>query len=477
MPLRLYNTLTRRKEDFRPLDPEGRRVSFYNCGPTVYGPFHIGNARNFIVVDTIRRWLAHRGYEVRFVQNITDVDDKILNRAREEGISSHEVAEKYTKLFFEHLTLLGVRRADEHPRATEFIPGMLDLVQKLIDGGHAYTSEDGSVWFDVRSFAEYGKLSRKNLDDMREGERVSADQQALKRNPLDFALWKASKPGEDLAWETPWGTGRPGWHLECSCMAMACHQSATIDIHSGGVDLQFPHHENEIAQSEAATGKPFATYWLHNGFLNIDGEKMSKSLGNFRTIDALLEKFDGLTLRHFLLSAHYRSGLDFTADNLEAATKASQRYATAEREARAALGTGAPAAAEDAELAALRAKFGEAMDDDFNTAQAIGVMFELVTVMNSRRAALSADTRGALASAVALLAEFRELLGLTSDLEREDTGLGGNEEQLLQLLIDVRNAARAGKQFALADTIRNRLTDMGIALEDKPGGVTTWKRA
>jgi cysteinyl-tRNA synthetase len=480
MTLRIFNSLTRRKDDFVPLDPEGRKVSFYNCGPTVYGPFHIGNARNFVVVDVMRRWLEHLGYAVHFVQNITDVDDKIIARAAEEGIPPGQVAEKYTKLFFEHIALLGVRPADEHPRATQYVEPMIALVERLLAGGHAYVTGDGSVWFEVRSFQDYGKLSRKNIDEMRQGERVDEEQQRLKRNALDFCLWKAAKPGEP-AWDSPWGKGRPGWHLECSCMAMKCHGAETIDIHSGGVDLQFPHHENEIAQSEAATGRPFARYWIHNGFLNIDGEKMSKSLGNFKTIDALLALYDALTLRHFLVSASYRRELDFTQENLEAARKATRRYAEARREAARVLGSEPSPEAwrNSARARELEARFAEAMNDDFNTAQALASLFDLVTELNTLRTAVErgAGDRAELEALTSLLDLFRGILGTTANLEpAEEAGLSDLSGQLVELLLDVRAKARKAKMFDLADDIRNRLAGMGIVLEDSPAG-TKWKRS
>jgi cysteinyl-tRNA synthetase len=301
-PLRVTNTLTRNKEEFKPLDPEGKRVTWYACGPTVYGPIHIGNARTIVMTDTMRRWMEHSGYDVHFVSNITDIDDKIINKATEEKLPAEEVAEKYTELYFAQIERLGVRRATEHPRATNFVQAQIEMISKLIDRGHAYASDDGSVWFNVKSFNDYGKLSRRNLEDMQQGERVDATQQKLKNDPLDFSLWKASKPGEP-AWEAPWGKGRPGWHLECSCMAMSCAKSDTIDIHTGGADLIFPHHENEIAQSEASTGAPFSRYWMHLAMLNLDGTKMSKSLGNMKYLDELLEKYSPLTLRHLLISA------------------------------------------------------------------------------------------------------------------------------------------------------------------------------
>ena len=479
MSLRITNSLTRRKENFVPLDPEGKKVLFYNCGPTVYGPFHIGNARNFTVVDVMRRWLEYSGYDVMFVQNITDVDDKIIARAAEEGISPEELARKYTALFFDHIDRLGIRRADRHPKATEFIAQMIGLIQSLVDKDHAYATGDGSVWFDVRSFKEYGKLSRKNLDDMRQGERVNEEQQRMKRSALDFCLWKTAKPGEP-AWDSPWGKGRPGWHTECSVMSIACLGSETIDIHAGGSDLLFPHHENEIAQSECQTGHPFVRYWIHNGFLNIDGEKMSKSLGNFKNIDALLEKYDALTLRHFLLSAHYRTELDFTVENLDAAAKATRRYRETHREALHLLGDlPEPEAWEsDERLVAVEKRFAAAMDDDFNTAQALAVLFDLVTEINSERARIErgqSNGMAFLAGAAALLGVFREVLGLTHELEPAEEQIAGIEEQLLQLLIDIRARARQDKQYPLADLVREGLAELGVVLEDRSGG-TIWKK-
>ena len=480
MALRITNTLTGKKEDFVPLDPAGKRVSWYACGPTVYGPIHIGNARTFTLTDTARRWLEYKGYDVTYVQNITDVDDKIINRAREEGIAPEAVARKYEAIFLEHVNALGIKPPTILIRATEYIPQMIAFVERLIDGGHAYASEDGSAWFAVRSFRDYGKLSRRNLDELVQGERVDAEQQKLKRDPLDFSLWKAAKPGEP-SWKSPWGEGRPGWHLECSCMALGAHKADTIDIHSGGSDLIFPHHENEIAQSEAATGKPFARYWMHMGMLNIDGEKMSKSLQNFKYVDQLLQKHDALTLRHFLISAHYRTELSFTEENLEHAVKGSSRYAEAHREAIRALG-GAPApdAWQDREEAReLEARFAAAMDDDFNTAQAFAVLFDVVTRLNTARAALERGVgdRSQVEALASLLGTLREVLGVTPALEREDEGLGGGalDEALLQLLIDVRAESRKAKQWALADLIRDRLAALEIQLVDKPGG-TEWKK-
>jgi cysteinyl-tRNA synthetase len=480
MTLRITNTLTGQREEFRPIDPAGRVVTWYACGPTVYGPIHIGNARTFVLTDVMRRWMEHIGYEVRFISNITDVDDKIIKRAIEDNSTSEAVAEKFTKLFFEHIEALGVRRGTEHPLATPNIGGMIRLIEDLIAKGHAYASEDGSVWFHVRSFPQYGKLSKRNLDDLKEGERVSADQQRLKRDPMDFALWKASKPGEP-AWDSPWGKGRPGWHIECSCMAMACHHSPTIDIHSGGVDLIFPHHENEIAQSEAATGKPFANYWIHLAMLNIAGDKMSKSLGNMKYIDQLLAEYDPLTLRQFLISAHYRTELDFTRDNLHHAVKAARRYAEAEREARNLLGHDPDPDAwrENEALEHMYNQFRDAMNDDFNTARALAAMFEVVGTLNSARAAAERDPYVVeeVEQPLSLLSLMRSLLGVSRDMERQtESRMGDLSARLMDLLIAIRADARKQKQFAIADQIRNGLGELGITLEDKPNG-TVWKMA
>lgn len=477
MSLQVTNTLTRKKEPFVPVDPAGKRVTWYACGPTVYGPIHIGNARTIVMTDTMRRWMKHIGYDVRFVSNITDIDDKIINKAKEEGADSDAVAKKYANLYFEQIAELGVEQADEHPRATEFIPQQIELVQRLIDGGHAYASEDGSVWFHVKSFSTYGKLSRRNLDEMQQGERVDANQQKLKRDSLDFALWKASKPGEP-EWQAPWGKGRPGWHLECSCMAMHCLNSPTIDIHTGGSDLIFPHHENEIAQSEAASGKQFARYWLHLAMLNLDGIKISKSLGNVRYLDELLKHYSPLALRHMLISAHYRTELNFSEEGLEQAKKASNRYVEAARKAKELLGSEPNETAwQGNEICQeLDAAFTESMNDDFNTAKAFAVMFDVVSRLN---AAFAHEADVALISALAsLLSRFRNALGLTTALEAKPEELEGGSEltdQLLQLLIEVRLHTRKKKLFDLSDEIRDKLSALGIALEDGPEG-TTWKK-
>ncbi len=500
MTIQIYNSLTRRKEPFEPLTPP--KVLFYNCGPTVYGEFHIGNARNFVVMDAVRRWLMARGYEVRFAMNITDIDDKIIVRGNEEGVPPEEIAAKYTAYFLEKLDQLGNLPADDYPRATKYVGPMIALVKKLVGRGHAYASADGSVWFDVASFPEYGKLSGMPLDAMQQGERLDAEQQKLKRSPLDFCLWKAAKEGEP-AWKSPWGMGRPGWHLECSCMSMKTLGSETIDLHAGGADLRFPHHENEIAQSECATGKPFVRYWMHNGMLDIEGEKMSKSLGNIKTIDGVLAIVDPLTLRYFLLSARYRDKLDFTEENLNKCRSATERIALATREAgRVLRRAGQEDAASNAdwgaepELAALREEFAAGMDDDFNTPRALGALAQVVTWVNNERT--EAERSGGterLARGLALLRELRGHLGLAEELEPADTQLdaetlgmlrrahedfgspGGALEDpgaIVESLIALRAQSRKARNFQQADSIRARLAELGIVLEDKPGE-TTWK--
>ncbi len=499
MTIRIYNSLTREKEDFAPINPG--KVLFYNCGPTVYGEFHIGNARNFVVFDVVRRWLVASGYSVQYVQNITDVDDKIIRRAAEEGTTPEAIAKKYTMYFLAKLRQLGNMPATAHPKATEYIPAIVKMVESLVNRGHAYASADGSVWFDVGSFPEYGKLSRMPLDQMQQGERVGEEQQKLKRSPMDFSLWKAAKPGEP-AWKSPWGDGRPGWHIECSCMAMGALAAETIDIHGGGVDLRFPHHENEIAQSECATGKPFARYWMHNGMLDIDGEKMAKSAGNYKTLDGVLEMVDALTLRYFLISGKYRDKLDFTEDSLHKCKSAVERLVNASHEARRVLlgVTADDAWKREKDLMALREEYVEAMNDDFNTPRALAVLSKLVTLINTIRTEVQ---NGApvmrLARATGLLGDIRAELGLTDDLEApvddfdaettdrmrsllfqevpaplRPTNPGGAPE-IIKLLIKVRASAREEKNFGLGDRVRDGLLQLGVSLEDKPGQ-TIWKR-
>ncbi len=501
MALLLYNSITRQKEEFKPLKPP--KVLFYNCGPTVYGEFHIGNARNFVVFDVIRRWLMKSGYEVDYVQNITDVDDKIIDRANKEGVSTEAITEKYTAYFFEKLKQLGNLQATANPKATTHIGAIIGLIKKLVDKGHAYPTDDGSVWFEVASFKDYGKLSKMPLDQMRQGERIDADQQKLKKSPMDFCLWKAAKPGEP-AWKSPWGEGRPGWHIECSCMSMKALNSETLDIHAGGVDLRFPHHENEIAQSEAATGKEFARYWLHNGMLDIDGEKMSKSLGNFKVLDDILTLIDPLTLRYFLISARYRDKLDFSKDNLHKCQSAVERIVNACREAARTLSgqTMDEHWKSEEDLCQFNDDFTAAMNDDINTPMAIGELSKLVTHVNTVRTEVENGQMPStkLARSLALLQDLREVLGLSPELELPDDTFDEestenlkalvqelvegfdqgseslNPPDLIQLLIDERTKARKEKNFQLADQVRDKLSAIGITLEDKPGE-TIWKRA
>ncbi|MBI1785391.1 cysteine--tRNA ligase, partial [Candidatus Sumerlaeota bacterium] len=410
MAIMIYNSLTRKKETFDPLDPEKRRVTFYNCGPTVYDHFHIGNARTFVMNDIIRRYLG-RTYTVTFVQNLTDIDDKIINRANAEHVPFDEIRLKYIQAYFDDAAKLGIHPADQHPKATEFIPQMIDLMKRIEGAGLAYPAE-GSLYFRVRKFPEYGKLSGRSVDDLREGARVEVSEE--KEDPLDFVLWKAAKPGEPK-WPSPWGEGRPGWHLECSTMAMAI-LGETIDIHAGGHDLMFPHHENEIAQSEGATHKTFARYWLHNGFLNIDHEKMSKSLGNIMKIDQVLERYPVPAVRFFLMSAHYRSPLDYNAEALAEAASAVGRINegldTAEKILKL-LGRSVERADEaalkaDPAAAPYLAKFEEAMDDDFNTPRALAVIHEVVSDLHEtlRKKGSDPERLVALVKAGGLLREF-----------------------------------------------------------------------
>lgn len=496
--IHIFNSLTRQKEEFQPLVPG--KVMLYSCGPTVYGKFHVGNGRSFVVVDVIRRWLMHRGFEVTFVQNITDVDDKIINKANEEGVETKVITDTYTKYFLDRLALLGNLPASDHPRATQHIAGMVSLIRKLEEKGVAYPTPDGSVWFEVAKFPEYGKLSRMPLDQMKQGERVSEEILSKKRSPLDFGLWKAAKPGEP-SWPSPWGEGRPGWHIECSCMAMDVFKSPTIDIHAGGSDLRFPHHENEIAQSEAATGQTFARYWVHNGMLAINGDKMGKSLGNITSLEDALAVADVLTLRYFLLSGKYRDELDFTPSALHSCQSAAERMANAQREAERVLGRPAVPAEPKGDVQGheLYAQFCDGMDDDFNTPQALAALAQLTTALNATRTEAEAgdtEARARLPILADTMALMRGALGLTPQLEKKahdfpdelmaplralaakalsEEANGADGPTLIDKLIVARQAARKAKNFGLGDEIRNGLTALGVVLEDKPTG-TTWKR-
>jgi len=473
MPLKLHNTLTRQKEEFIPVTPG--RVGFYLCGPTVYDYFHIGNGRPFVVFDVFRRYLRYRGYQVRFVMNLTDIDDKIINRANELGVSSQEIAQKYTNAFFEDIQKLGVQPADVYPKATEHINDIIHLIETLIKSGAAYVV-NGDVYYDVSKFPEYAKLSGKKLDELSSGIRVAVDER--KDDPLDFALWKAAKPNEPW-WESPWGKGRPGWHAECSVMSMK-YLGESIDIHAGGIDLIFPHHENEIAQSEAMTGKPFVKYWLHNGFLNIDGEKMSKSLGNFSTARDVLEKFSTTTIRIFFLMKHYRGPINFSPEPLQHAVKTAERLNIAYNLLRRRLAAAKesanrePLSNEAKSFAELipksRENFIVAMDDDFNTPEAMAVVFDFIRETNrwAERTNLSPVELAVLAEAKNLLDEWNSFLGV---IETRASGVDQTRvDGIMKILLELRQQARAEKNFRMADDIRNRLKEAGVIIEDGPQG-------
>ena len=465
-PMKIYNTMTGCKEEFVPLE-EGK-VRIYVCGPTVYNFFHIGNARPFVVFDTLRRYFKYRGYDVKFVQNFTDVDDKIIRRAKEEGITAPEVSEKYIKEYFEDAKALNVIPADVHPKVSEHIPEIIDFIRTLIDKGYAYEA-DGDVYYSTRKFKDYGKLSGQNIDDLESGARIAIGE--VKKDPLDFALWKAQKEPDEIAWDSPWGKGRPGWHIECSTMAKK-HLGETIDIHGGGQDLQFPHHENEIAQSEACNGVPFAKYWMHNGYITVDGVKMSKSLGNFFTVREIAEKYDLQVLRFFMLSAHYRSPLNFSAELMEASRNGLERILTAVDRLRTLNVQGEACTEEENEqmkvFDALVAKYEAAMEDDFNTADAISAIFEMVKAANIHVTETStAAFRDQILSEIVRLCD---VLGIKTEKKEE---LLDDE---IQALIDERQAARKAKNFARADEIRDELLAKGIILKDTREGVK-WSRA
>lgn len=468
--MKIYNTLSKRKEEFVPLE-EGK-VKMYVCGPTVYNLIHIGNARPMIVFDTVRRYMEHRGYEVNYVSNFTDVDDRIIKKAIEEGVEASVISERYIAECKKDMQALNVRPATTHPKATEEICGMLDMIGTLIEKDHAYVAEDGTVYFRTRSFKGYGKLSHKNLDDLQGGNRsllVSGEDQ--KEDPLDFVLWKPKKDGEPY-WESPWCKGRPGWHIECSVMSKR-YLGEEIDIHAGGEDLIFPHHENEIAQSEATNGKPFAKYWMHNAFLNIDNRKMSKSAGNFFTVRDILEKYDPQILRFFMLSAHYRSPLNFSAELMEAAGNGYERIVTSVSNLNYLLENAvSDTISEDEKKLAEEAqgfisKFDEAMDDDFNTADAIAAIFELVKFVNTNTDAKS--SREFLQSLKEEIVMLSDILGLIVEKKQEML------DDDIEALIEERQAARKAKNFQRADEIRNELLNRGIILEDTREGVK-WKR-
>ncbi len=485
MTLKIYNTMTRSREVFEPLEPG--KVGMYACGVTVYDLSHIGHARAMVVFDVIQRYLRKLGYDVTFVRNYTDIDDKIINRANEEGVAWDVISERYIEEFDRDMAALGIQTPEHTPRATRHIAEMLEMVSTLIERGHAYEVE-GDVYFDVLSFKEYGKLSGKDIESLQAGARVVVDDR--KKSPMDFALWKAAKPGEP-SWESPWGQGRPGWHLECSVMSQK-YLGETFDIHGGGMDLVFPHHENEIAQAECTTGKPFARYWLHNGFVNIDKEKMSKSLKNFKTIRDVLADYHPEVIRLFLLTSQYRSPVDFSAQNLaEAQTGLDRLYALLQDlQDSSLLRDGAPGT--DAERKAMEAvtefpaKFKAAMDDDFNTAQALGHLYALTRILNpvTHNPAKDADSGFSRELAEAGCAVFKDvgsLLGLFqcspeqyfADRKQEGMSTAGVSEADIQGLIDERLEARRQKNWGRADEIRDELVAKGIVLKDTPQG-TEW---
>ncbi len=465
--MKFYNDLTRKNEEFVPIVPG--EVTMYVCGPTVYNYFHIGNARCFVVFEALRRYLSHRGYKVTYVQNFTDIDDKMIKRANEEGTTVAELAERFIAEYFTDACGLGVEKADVHPRATQCIDDIIALVSELVEKGHAYPAENGDVYFSTKSFKDYGKLSHMPIDELESGARIDINE--TKRDPLDFALWKAAKPGEP-AWESPWGMGRPGWHIDCS--AMACkYLGKTVDIHGGGQDLIFPHHENEIAQSEAAHGVNFANYWLHNAYVNINNQKMSKSKNNFFTVRDISKDFDYSVMRFFLLSAHYRTPINFSFEIMEQSKAALLRLTTC-RDNLAFLAQSAEGdtltEAESASLeriSALEAKFFDVLDNDFNTADGISVLFEIAKEINS-------NTTGATKAYIDTV--LQKYLALADVLGLFDEGEADTLDAEIDALVQKRTEARKARDFKTADEIRDKLKELGIVLEDTPQGVK-WHRA
>ncbi|MBE7045197.1 MAG: cysteine--tRNA ligase [Ruminococcaceae bacterium] len=460
--MKIYNTMTRKKEEFVPIVPG--EVRMYSCGPTVYDYFHIGNARPFIIFDTMRRYLEYRGYQVKFVQNFTDIDDKMINRANKEGITVKDLGERFIAEYFKDAQALGIREASVHPRATENIDAIIEIIKNLEEKGYAYCI-DGNVYFSTKKFREYGKLSKQPLEDLEAGARIDVNEH--KEDPMDFALWKAQKPGEP-AWESPWGMGRPGWHIECSAMANR-YLGKTIDIHSGGKDLIFPHHENEIAQSECANGEPFAHYWMHNGYINIDNQKMSKSLGNFFTVRDILGKYDAEVVRFFMLSAHYRNPINFSDVLMEQSKSAVERIHNCLEKLEFLSANAKDRAMEASETAfaekinSCKQAFIDAMDDDLNTADALAAIFDIVSLANTSLSAESA--KELIDSALSAIRELGDVLGLFA---KKETEIDSTE---IEALIAERNDARAQKDWKKADEIRDRLKDMGVELKDTSAGV------
>ena len=459
--MQIYNTQSRKKEELVPIEPG--KVSIYCCGPTVYNYFHIGNARPFIVFDTLRRYFEHKGYEVKFVQNFTDIDDKMIRRANEEGITVKELGERFIEEYYKDADALGIERATVNPKATEHIPEIIAMIEKLVAKGLAYACDNGDVYYNTQAFPGYGKLCGQNLEDLESGARIDVDPN--KKHPMDFALWKAQKPGEP-AWDSPWGKGRPGWHIECSAMSTK-YLGETIDIHCGGKDLVFPHHENEIAQSEGATGKPFVHYWMHNGFINVDNQKMSKSLGNFFTVRDISKEFDLEAVRMFMLGAHYRSPINFSREMIEQAKASLDRLYTARDHYAFLLEN-----AKDGEMGekendllakvqAAREGFDAAMDDDLNTADAIGKLFELVRAANA-----GLDEHSPKAAVKAVLDTLDELAGVLGILSRKTAA----DDAKVQELLAQRAEARANKNWAESDRLRDEIVAMGYVLKDTKQG-------
>lgn len=462
--MQFYNTLRARREEFVPIE-EGK-VTMYACGPTVYNFFHVGNARCFVVFDMLRRYLEYRGYEVKFVQNFTDIDDKVIRRAQEEGVGYSDIAARYIKEYEIDARGLGVRPASVHPLATDNIDKIIEIVAGLVDKGHAY-AVDGDVYFRTHTCKDYGKLSGMPIEDLESGARIDVSDK--KENPLDFALWKAAKPGEP-AWESPWGQGRPGWHIECS--AMVCrYLGETIDIHCGGQDLTFPHHENEIAQSECYTGKDFAHYWLHNGYINIDNRKMSKSLGNFFTVREVAEKYGYLPIRHFILSSHYRSPINFSQEIIEQSMSALERIFNCADALDFFLKNASEEAVREDEAALIarfddcRTKMIEAMDDDLNTGEGIGALYTLIRELNSAMNGANPASKGAILHGKKLFDELCELFGFVREEKTDDALIAEIEKA-----IEARTAAKKAKNYAEADRIRAELLEKGVVLQDTPNG-------
>lgn len=461
--MKLYNSMTRKKEEFVPIEPN--KVKMYSCGPTVYNYFHIGNARPFIIFDTLRRYLEYRGYDVTFVQNFTDIDDKMIRRANEEHITVKQLADRFIAEYFKDAEGLGIEHATYHPKATENIDAIIELIKTLVDKGFAYNI-DGDVYFDVKKFKQYGKLSHQPLENLEAGARIAVGEK--KKDPMDFAVWKAKKEGEP-AWKSPWGEGRPGWHIECSAMANK-YLGKTIDIHSGGKDLIFPHHENEIAQSECANGCEFAHYWLHNGYINVDGQKMSKSLNNFFTVRDVAKEFDYVVIRFFMLSAHYRNPINFSDELLRQAKAGLDRIYTCAENLEFLIKNAQNDSVDDElkrKTEQFRDKFVEAMDDDINTADAISVIFDAVKFVNTE---MNASTpKQNLETALNIINELCSVLGIERKMHNEIL------DDDIEKLIEERNCARKEKNFSRADEIRDMLKNNGIVLEDTRQGVK-WKR-